>query len=141
MPNGWLERTHDIRIETFQKLEWHVGPSSSKEIMSHMIHTRPSGIRVSKLNRIPALVAIAQIPIIGPWGRRITPREGANAQSFPDDFRLHPKRSVAFRQLGNSVNVIVVREIITKLLELELTIDTDNTPSEIQYSSYPEYTQ
>ena len=60
-------------------------------------------------------MAIAQIPIIGPWKRRITPREAANAQSFSDGFLLHKKDSVAYKQLGNSVNVEVVRRIMQKI--------------------------
>ena len=30
-------------------------------------------------------------------------------QSFPDDFKLHPTDALAYKQLGNSVNVEVVR--------------------------------
>ena len=118
---GWLKKTRTFN-ETYQKLEWHVGKDATSEeqydIMKWMIHLRPSGIRVSKLDHIPALVAIAQIPIIGPWGRRITPREAANAQSFNPDFKLHESDSVAYRQLGNSVNVEVVRAIFNEILKL-----------------------
>jgi DNA (cytosine-5)-methyltransferase 1 len=86
--------------------------------MDYMIHTRPSGIRVSKMNWIPALVAMAQIPIIGPWGRRISPREAARAQSFGDDFIIHPKDSVAYKQLGNAVNVELIKRIIKEFKKL-----------------------
>jgi DNA (cytosine-5)-methyltransferase 1 len=47
--------------------------------------------------------------------RRITPRECARLQGFPDSFMLHPKDTYAYRQLGNSVSVPVVREIILDL--------------------------
>ena len=94
--------------------------------MSHMIQIRPSGIRVSRLDKIPALVAIAQIPIIGPWRRRITTREAARAQSFDDTFRLHEKDSVAFRQVGNSVNVKIVRKIMINIEAInELSCDSN----------------
>ena len=96
--------------------------------MKWMIHLRPSGIRVSKLDHIPALVAIAQIPIIGPWGRRITPREAANAQSFNADFKLHQTDSVAYKQLGNSVNVDVVRAIIKEIMKLGINEEKIDTP-------------
>ena len=95
-----------------QQNEWHLGTDAARNVMDHMIHTRPSGIRVSKLNHIPSLVALAQIPLIGPWGRRLSPREAANAQSFSQDFILHEKPSIAFKQLGNSVNVLVVAKIL-----------------------------
>ena len=47
--------------------------------------------------------------------RRITPRECARLQGFPDSFILHPKDAHAYRQLGNSVSVPVVREVILDL--------------------------
>lgn len=47
--------------------------------------------------------------------RRITPRECARLQGFPDSFILHPKDAYAYRQLGNSVSVPVVREVILDL--------------------------
>ncbi|MEA5485774.1 MULTISPECIES: DNA cytosine methyltransferase [Pseudanabaena] len=47
--------------------------------------------------------------------RRITPRECARLQGFPESFILHPKDTYAYRQLGNSVSVPVVREVILDL--------------------------
>ncbi len=47
--------------------------------------------------------------------RRITPRECARLQGFPDSFILHPKDTFAYRQLGNSVSVPVVKEVISDL--------------------------
>lgn len=123
---AWLEKTRTFN-DTQQKFEWHVGQVDEPDLMNYMIHTRPSGIRVSKMNWIPSLVAIAQIPIIGPWGRRLSPREAANAQSFGEDFVLHPKDSVAFRQLGNSVNVELVRKIVGGFEKLKNEKGTDET--------------
>ncbi|NEP11657.1 MAG: DNA (cytosine-5-)-methyltransferase, partial [Symploca sp. SIO2C1] len=36
--------------------------------------------------------------------RRITPREAARLQGFPDNFVLHPKDSATYKQMGNSVS-------------------------------------
>jgi DNA (cytosine-5)-methyltransferase 1 len=51
--------------------------------------------------------------------RRITPREAARLQGFPNDFILHPKGDRAYYQLGNSVSINVVeavaREVILNL--------------------------
>jgi DNA (cytosine-5)-methyltransferase 1 len=115
--DSWLAKTRTFN-DTQQKFEWHVGPVEEPDLMDYMIHTRPSGIRVSKMNWIPALVAMAQIPIIGPWGRRISPREAARAQSFGDDFIIHPKDSVAYKQLGNAVNVELIKRIIKEFKKL-----------------------
>lgn len=116
--DDWLIAARRLS-ETHQKFEWHVGKSKSKDVFDYMIHSRPSGIRISKMNRIPALVAMAQTPIIGPWGRKISPREAANAQSFRADFVLHEDDSVAFKQLGNSVNVAVVKAIVEEMTKLK----------------------
>ncbi|MBN3925551.1 DNA (cytosine-5-)-methyltransferase [Nostoc sp. NMS4] len=52
--------------------------------------------------------------------RRLTPREAARLQGFPDSFILHPNDDKAYHQLGNSVSINVVKavaqEVITKTL-------------------------
>jgi len=127
-PKNWLKKTRTFK-NTYQKLEWHVGDavkdSDDYDIMKWMIHLRPSGIRVSKLDHIPSLVAISQIPIIGPWGRKLTPREAANAQSFDPEYKLSKTDSIAYKQLGNSVNVDVVRRILSEILKLNISPTDD----------------
>ncbi len=48
--------------------------------------------------------------------RRITPRECARLQGFPDDFVLHPNDTFAYHQLGNSVAVPVISAIFRDLI-------------------------
>jgi DNA (cytosine-5)-methyltransferase 1 len=48
--------------------------------------------------------------------RRITPRECARLQGFPDDFKIHPKDERAYHQFGNSVSVPVVKYVLRHLL-------------------------
>lgn len=43
--------------------------------------------------------------------RRLTPRECARAQGFPDSFKLAENKNQAYKQFGNSVAVSVVKEI------------------------------
>jgi DNA (cytosine-5)-methyltransferase 1 len=43
--------------------------------------------------------------------RRITPREAARLQGFPDSFQLHSNPKKAFYQLGNSVSINVITAI------------------------------
>lgn len=48
--------------------------------------------------------------------RRLTPRECARLQSFPDSFILNPVDSLSYMQLGNSVTVKVVEAISKDIL-------------------------
>jgi DNA (cytosine-5)-methyltransferase 1 len=47
--------------------------------------------------------------------RRITPRECARLQGFPDSFTLHPNDKWAYKQIGNSVSVPVITAIFSDL--------------------------
>lgn len=47
----------------------------------------------------------------------ITPRECARIQGFPDDFIIHEDDFYAYKQLGNSVSVPVIKKIMCDLLE------------------------
>lgn len=51
------------------------------------------------------------IPQKGKNPRLLTPRECARLQGFPENFRLPSARSVAYKQMGNSVAVPVLRRI------------------------------
>lgn len=48
--------------------------------------------------------------------RKLTPREAARLQGYPDDYILHPKDVLAYKQLGNAVSVPVIRNIFLDLL-------------------------
>ena len=115
----WLSVVREFK-QTYQKFEWQVG-GEVRNIWKHLIQFRPSGIRVKKTNYIPALVAIAQIPIIGWQKRRMTPKECARAQDFDVDgvisnhYLLSNIDSVAYKQLGNAVNVKLTKIIFQKV--------------------------
>lgn len=49
--------------------------------------------------------------------RRITPRECARLQGYPDSYILHPKNNFAYKQLGNAVCVPVIRQVISNVLQ------------------------
>ena len=49
--------------------------------------------------------------------RRITPRECARLQGFPDSFKLHPEDSYAYKQFGNTVSVPVVEAVISDFIK------------------------
>ena len=104
--------------EIYGKLEWQTGPKKEDDsIWKYFIQVRQSGIRVKKTNYFPTLVAIVQTPIYGVEKRYITPRECAKLQSFPDEFKLHAKDNIAYKQFGNAVNVAVIRTITNIILQ------------------------
>jgi DNA (cytosine-5)-methyltransferase 1 len=100
------------------KLEWQCGEFQEADSIWSLLFTfRPSGIRVKRSDTSPTLVAMAQIVHIGSRRRKLSPREVARLQSFPDTFQL-PKQTVAYKQFGNSVNVEVVKRMAQFLLEM-----------------------
>lgn len=108
----WLDR-HDGLVglpPSRRKLEWQA--QDSKCLWDTVMHFRPSGIRAKRPTYLPALVAITQTSIIGPRRRRITPREAARLQGFPDSFGFGSQTDAeTYRQLGNAVCVGVVKHI------------------------------
>ena len=116
--DSWLKKWNNLRdfTPTEQKFEWQCG-TSIKSIWEAVIQIRPSGVRVKKPDIFQALVALVQTPIIGKYKRRLSVREAARLQSFPDTFIPDENKQQAYKQFGNSVNVNVVKEIFKKLLD------------------------
>jgi len=112
----WMEKYNYLKefAPTHRKLEWQAG-NSIKSLWDGIIQFRPSGIRVKKPTCFPALVAMVQIPIIGKYKRRLTVREAARLQSFPDTFIPNKNDQQAYKQFGNAVNVDVIKTMAEKL--------------------------
>lgn len=118
--DNWYKKYEDVlkKREIYCKLEWQVGKIKNNDsIFNYFIQLRQSGIRVKKEKYFPTLVAISQIPIYGKERRYITPRECARIQSFPDTFILHDNDKKSYKQLGNSVNVHNVNNVIESTLK------------------------
>lgn len=116
--DSWMRKWSvlDRFTPTRRKLEWQAG-TSIRSIWDGIIQFRPSGIRVKKPDVFPALVALVQIPIIGRLRRRITPREAARLQSFPDNFVIDENDHQAYKQFGNAVNVKCAEFLTRQLFE------------------------
>lgn len=116
--------TDEFEVESFpgsrRKLEWQAQDAESlKDCLAQM---RPSGLRVKKKTHAGALVAIDQRPFIVSESRRLSVRECARLQGFPEEFtfRAVPHRA-AYKQLGNAVHVGSVTYALTTHLDHERT--------------------
>ena len=87
-------------------------------IWDGLIHFRPSGIRVKRATYVPALVAITQTTIIGPYKRRITPVEAARLQGMPETFSFGDQSdTLSYKQLGNGVAVGAIYQVLRAAAE------------------------
>lgn len=114
----WLKKRNNLKdfTPTEMKFEWQCG-TTIKSIWEGVIQIRPSGVRVKKPDIFQALVALVQTPIVGKYKRKLTIKEAARLQSFPDSFIPDDNMQQAYKQFGNSVNVNVVKEVFKKLIE------------------------
>lgn len=116
----WLKRHNDLNDikPSRRKFEWQA-QDSERDLWKLILQIRPSGIRVKKPTYFPGLVAITQTSIVGKYKRRLTPREVARLQSFPDDFKFIAEDKVTYRQLGNSLNVEIIKFMASRLLNID----------------------
>jgi len=111
--NKWLKEYNNLSWvrDTHKKFEWQAGKSISS-LLDALIQFRPSGVRAKRPNYFSTLVAMNHNQIVGSRMRRAHPEELKCLQSFDKNFKIHPDKNIALRQLGNSVNVQVVKNIL-----------------------------
>lgn len=120
--DNWVEKYNMTnRIKLYKKFEWNCG-EDVKDIKGSLIQIRQSGIRAKRPTFYPSLVAMVNTPII--WDnkkqhyRKITPREAANLQSFHARYKFIGPDKTIYRQLGNSVNVRILKILSENLFSL-----------------------
>lgn len=94
-------------------LRFHVGDPAKTQIQEAFYSCLDSYASTIIANRTPKLWDIE---------RKLSVRESARLQGFPDDFKIPVSGAQGYKQFGNSVSVPVLTEIvkcITKHLELE----------------------
>jgi DNA (cytosine-5)-methyltransferase 1 len=120
--DDWAKR-HKMteRSLIHQKFEWNASRDCTT-IKQGITQFRQSGVRVKNPDYFPSLVAMNNTPIV--WDtaaeryRYLSPHEAAKLQSFKDDFIFNESGPVSYRQLGNSVNVKLVKMFAEALLNL-----------------------
>lgn len=118
----WLER-HDVASfpASRRKLEWQA--QQTETLWDCVLQLRPSGIRAKRPTHLPALVAITQTSIIGQHRRRLSTKEAARLQGFPDNFDFGVQTDAAtYKQLGNGVNIGAVWNMLRAHAERDRAI-------------------
>jgi DNA (cytosine-5)-methyltransferase 1 len=126
----WLKKWNNLEDfpSSRRKFEWQA--QNAETLWECIMHLRPSGIRAKRSTYVPALVAITQTSIVGKNRnnkRRLTVREGARLQGFPEWFNFYDQKdSASFKQLGNAVNVGVIFQVMKALVsrDYDLLIDS-----------------
>jgi len=94
-----------------RKFEWQA--QDTKSLSKTLIHFRPSGIRCKPNTYAPALVAINQTSVVASKKRKLTVREAARLQGFPEWFDfLDQNNGTSYKQLGNAVNIGVIYNVL-----------------------------
>ena len=110
-----------LNKKVYRKFEWNCGPNYI-DFKKCILQFRQSGLRIKKSDTFPSLVAIVNTPII--WDieiekyRRLTVREAANLQNFRKNYQFISDERQSYKQLGNSVNVKVIKIIAGQLFDL-----------------------
>jgi DNA (cytosine-5)-methyltransferase 1 len=126
----WLRKNNFLEgfPSSRRKFEWQAQDSVS--IWDCLVQFRPSGLRIKKLNYVPAAVAITQTPIVGPMKRRLSVREVARLQGLPEHFSFEGQdMKHSYKQLGNGISVASAFHSVLAHIERDADILKKTLPS------------
>ena len=99
-------------IYSFQKsdgsLRFHVGDRAKTQIQEAFY---------SCLDTYSCTIIANRVPKLWDLGRKLSVREAARLQGFPDTFQFPVSNAQAYKQLGNSVSVPVIKAIASAMFE------------------------
>jgi DNA (cytosine-5)-methyltransferase 1 len=116
---------------TYRKLEWN-DKGGSDQLWDHCLQFRPSGLRISNSEYVPAIVSInkQQLPIYGPIQRRLVFREVKRCFGYPDEFALPKQSTAAVSALGNTIHTEMLKIVIDHILSIpDLVVTPDRITS------------
>lgn len=122
----WMKKwkIRECFTPTNRKFEWQ-SSIYINSVFEGIIQFRTSGVRIKRPTESPTLVAMNHRPIIGKYKRYITLKEAARLQCFPDNMIFDENESEAYKQLGNAVNVEVIKYIFGEFINyLNLNINS-----------------
>ena len=129
MIDAWLKRWDGLRTfpSSRRKFEWQA--QDAKSLNETIVHFRPSGVRCKPASYTPTLVAINQTTVLVKKRRKLSVREAARLQGFPEwfDFTDQPN-SVSYKQLGNAVNIGVIYNVMKAQVVRDLELLGNSIP-------------
>jgi len=124
----WLKKWNHLQDfpPSRRMFEWQA--QDTPNLWGTIMHFRPSGIRAKKATYVPALVAITQTSIVGKLKRRLTVREAARLQGFPDWFDFVDQADKqSYKQLGNAVNIGAVFNVLRAQVVRDMDLLADQS--------------
>lgn len=123
--DAWVTK-HNMLLKPITHQHWffHHKPQV-KSLWDCIIQPRANGFIYTQMGICPTLVKSGIPPIIGKFKRHMSSEEYCKLQDFPSDFIPHTNAKDTYKQMGNAVNVNVIKTLVKVLLDTKST----NTPS------------
>ena len=133
--DGWVTKYNMLdKPITHQHWLFHHKPQV-KSLWECIIQPRANGFIYTQLGICPTLVKSGIPPIIGRYRRHMSAEEYCKLQDFPSDFIPDTNPKNTYKQMGNAVNVNVIKTLASTLLNTELSVVNDSISEFIEFPS------